>query len=150
MWNTGEVRINRFNVEEEKWAEYDLFASLIKPEIFTQVKVIDSAFSWEKITVEVQGKSYHLDFEPGRCYKESILVSAFEPEKEMAHLLKDIRLKAGLSQAELGIRTGYSPKYISKIERGITSIQLDTIEYILKVGLSYKLTATRADFSQAA
>jgi len=63
--------------------------------------------------------------------------------KEMAKLLKKIRVKANLSQTEVGIRIGLkpknAPKYISNLEAGkITNPTLRTIlHYLRACGVSW-------------
>jgi transcriptional regulator with XRE-family HTH domain len=63
--------------------------------------------------------------------------------KEMAKLLKEIRVKANLSQTEVGIRIGLkpknAPKYISNLEAGkITNPTLRTIlNYLRACGVSW-------------
>ena len=57
--------------------------------------------------------------------------------KEMAKLLKKIRIKANLSQTEVGIRIGLkpknAPKYLSNLEAGkITNPTLRTILLYLR------------------
>jgi DNA-binding XRE family transcriptional regulator len=150
LWNTGELRLNKFDVVSEQWDQNTALAPLLEPDIFVNVKVIDGAFAWDSPGIMIDGKSYVRDLDPGRCYKESILLKSFDPVNETAQFLKKERLNAKLTQAELAQRTGYSPKYISKIERGATDIQIGTLYYILEVGLGKYLKLTGIELTAAA
>jgi len=150
FWNTGEIRKNVFDVEKEQWQCNVLFAPLLNPVVFNNVKIIDESFAWDFPMLEIEGKFYVRDFDPSKCYKESILIKAFEPELLVANFLKTARLKAGLTQNELGKRTGYSSKYISKIERGVTDIQIGTLLYIVETGFGKSLKLSEEDIQTAA
>lgn len=46
--------------------------------------------------------------------------------------LRYARLEAGLSQRELGVRTGIAQPTIARIERGLASPRLDTLRRLLR------------------
>jgi transcriptional regulator with XRE-family HTH domain len=48
-------------------------------------------------------------------------------EKAFGQALRKIRMKSGLSQEELGFKSGYHRTYISLLERGLRSPTLKTI-----------------------
>jgi len=52
---------------------------------------------------------------------------AFRPERAFGEVLRDIRMKRGLSQEQLGFESGYHRTYISLLERGLKSPSLGTI-----------------------
>jgi DNA-binding XRE family transcriptional regulator len=149
LWNTGEVRLNVFDVVKENWKDDSALGPLLNPEVFTKVKIIDNTFSWDEPLLLVGNQSYVRDLDPNRCYKESQLLKSFDPTNETAQFLRQARLNAKLTQSELAHRTGYSPKYISKIERGVTDIQIGTLHYILEVGLGKILKLSGVDVSTA-
>ncbi|CAN5683867.1 helix-turn-helix transcriptional regulator [soil metagenome] len=47
-----------------------------------------------------------------------------------AVVLRELRTSAGLSQEELGYRSGVHRTYVSQLERGLKSPTLDTVEAI--------------------
>jgi HTH-type transcriptional regulator / antitoxin HipB len=57
----------------------------------------------------------------------------------IGEMLKDERKKANLTQAELAERSGTKKSYISRIERGLSDIQLSTYYRIVTKGLGKKL-----------
>ena len=54
-------------------------------------------------------------------------------------MLKEARTEAGLTQHELANRTGTKKSYISRIERGLSDIQMTTYHQIIEIGLGRKL-----------
>jgi ribosome-binding protein aMBF1 (putative translation factor) len=54
-------------------------------------------------------------------------------------MLKEARTEAGLTQDELANRTGTKKSYISRIERGLSDIQMTTYHKIIEIGLGRKL-----------
>ena len=54
-------------------------------------------------------------------------------------MLKEARKEARLTQEELAARTGTKKSYISRIERGMSDIQLSTYYKLIEIGLGKKL-----------
>lgn len=54
-------------------------------------------------------------------------------------MLKEARKKANLTQEELAMRTGTKKSYISRIERGLSDIQISTYHKLIELGLGKKL-----------
>jgi DNA-binding XRE family transcriptional regulator len=54
-------------------------------------------------------------------------------------MLKEARKEAGLTQDELASRSGTKKSYISRIERGLSDIQMTTYHKIIEIGLGRKL-----------
>ena len=68
----------------------------------------------------------------------------FEIESDafcLAEILKDERLKAGLTQQQLAERIGTKKTYISRLENGKTDIQLSTLYRIFE-GLGKRVALT--------
>ena len=57
-------------------------------------------------------------------------------------MLKEARKEANLTQGELAERTGTKKSYISRIERGLTDIQLSTYSKLIEIGLGKRLNIT--------
>lgn len=54
-------------------------------------------------------------------------------------MLKEARKEAKLTQEELAERTGTKKSYISRIERGLSDIQLSTYHRLIRQGLGREL-----------
>lgn len=54
-------------------------------------------------------------------------------------ILKEARMAANLTQDELAVRSGTKKSYISRIERGMSDIQLSTFQRIVETGLGRPL-----------
>lgn len=55
-------------------------------------------------------------------------------------MLKKARKEANLTQEELAERTGTKKSYISRIERGLSDIQISTYHKLIEIGLKKNLT----------
>ena len=54
-------------------------------------------------------------------------------------MLKEARKEANLTQEELADKTGTKKSYISRIERGMSDIQLSTFQRLIEMGLGRDL-----------
>ena len=54
-------------------------------------------------------------------------------------MLKEARKSANLTQEQLAERTGTKKSYISRIERGLSDIQLSTYQRLVELGLNKHL-----------
>jgi len=54
-------------------------------------------------------------------------------------MLKEARKEANLTQEELAERTGTKKSYISRIERGMSDIQISTYHRLIEIGLGRNL-----------
>lgn len=57
-------------------------------------------------------------------------------------MLKEARKEAKLTQEELAKRTGTKKSYISRIERGLSDIQISTYHKLIEIGLGKHLNIT--------
>lgn len=57
----------------------------------------------------------------------------------LGELLKEERVKANMTQAEMAEKTGTKKSYISRIENGKADIQLSTLYKLIEQGLNRKL-----------
>ena len=60
----------------------------------------------------------------------------------LGEMLKEARKEANLTQEELAKRTGTKKSYISRIERGLSDIQLSTYRKLVEIGLGKHLNIT--------
>lgn len=54
-------------------------------------------------------------------------------------MLKEARIEAKLTQEELAEKTGTKKSYISRIERGLSDIQISTYFKLIEIGLGRQL-----------
>lgn len=54
-------------------------------------------------------------------------------------MLKEARMEANLTQQDLAERTGTKKSYISRIERGLSDIQVSTYYKLIEIGLGKRL-----------
>lgn len=59
-------------------------------------------------------------------------------------MLKEARKSANLTQEELAERTGTKKSYISRIERGLSDIQISTYQKLIETGLKKQLNISIA------
>ena len=57
----------------------------------------------------------------------------------LGSMLKEARLEANLTQEELAEKTGTKKSYISRIERGLSDIQISTYYKLIELGLGKHL-----------
>lgn len=57
-------------------------------------------------------------------------------------MLKEARKEANLTQQDLAERTGTKKSYISRIERGLSDIQVSTYYKLIEIGLGKSLNIT--------
>lgn len=54
-------------------------------------------------------------------------------------MLKEARVEANMTQEELAEKTGTKKSYISRIERGLSDIQISTYHKLIEIGLGKQL-----------
>lgn len=54
-------------------------------------------------------------------------------------MLKEARVEANMTQEELAEKTGTKKSYISRIERGLSDIQISTYYKLIEIGLGRQL-----------
>ncbi|PRX41553.1 helix-turn-helix domain-containing protein [Salegentibacter salegens] len=60
-------------------------------------------------------------------------------------MLKEARKSAHLTQEQLAQRTGTKKSYISRIERGLSDIQISTYQKLIEIGLEKQLNISIAE-----
>jgi len=116
---------------------------LYNPEEFAKVELVDTTLSWRNVKQFItmkNGKKQQVPFEIGA----DVLLKYSHPEKselliKIGKLIRDIRLKAGLTQQELALRSGTTRNYISRIENDRSDVELGTLRKIIETGLGKKM-----------
>lgn len=86
--------------------------------------------SFETLIEEKYGK-------PGSPSREKFETDALA--FRLGVMLKEARKAANLTQEELALRTGTKKSYISRIERGLSDIQMSTYFKLIETGLGKRL-----------
>lgn len=145
VFNNGESRIIDFrkvlksiNVDKQSPA-YILFDS----NEFAKVELIDNTLSWNNVEQYItmrNGKKMKVPYEIGA----DVLLKYSQPEKselslKLGKLVREARLKSGLTQQDLALKSGLSKTYISRIENDRSDIEIATLRKIIETGLGRKL-----------
>jgi DNA-binding XRE family transcriptional regulator len=144
-FNNGESRIIDFrglfkhlNIDKNNPASI-----LLNDNEFSKVKLEGSTLSWNNVEQYISSKTgnkIRAPFEIGA----DVLLKYSKPERiesilRVGRLIRDTRLKSGMSQQELAIASGTSRTYISRIENDKSGIELDTLRKIIETGLGKKM-----------
>lgn len=145
VFNNGESRIIDFrkvfkkNHVDEKSPAHILFDS----KEFAKVELAGHTLSWNNVEQTItmrNGEKMKVPYEIGA----DVLLKYSQPEKsehslKIGELIKEARLKSGLTQQDLAIKSGTSRTYISKIENDRSDLEIATLRKIIETGLGRKL-----------
>ncbi|MEN8250983.1 MAG: helix-turn-helix transcriptional regulator [Bacteroidota bacterium] len=145
VFNNGESRIidfrkvlKKINVVENSPA-YILFDS----NQFEKVKLEGNTLSWNNVEQYItmrNGKKVKVPYEIGA----DVLLKYSQPEKselslKIGRMIREARLKSGLTQQDLALKSGTSRTYISRIENDRSDLEIATLRKIIETGLGRKL-----------
>lgn len=141
LWNTSEIRLLDFTPLFEQWElEGDAqMAALRDWETFKQVTVSENrTLCWPNVPVSFtfkgETRTSPLELDALELYRHSTLVKKTEPVNVGA-MLREAREAAGLSQADVALKSGTTRNYISRIENDKSDIQLETLQKIVELGI---------------
>lgn len=145
MFNNGEIRMIDFNKIFEKWNinENNIEFPLLNLREFKKVKLRNFTLSWPGISIEIineDGKKedYPYEIGPDVLYNLS-KETKLSYQNKFGTLVKNARLKAGMTQEQLALRSGTSRFYISRLENNRTDVELSTFRKIVEAGLGKNL-----------
>jgi DNA-binding XRE family transcriptional regulator len=145
VFNNGQTRVIDFEVLfdklEVKPGDPDFL--LMNPVEFAKVELADNTLSWknvEQYLTMIDGKKKKVPYEIG----PDVLFQYSTPEKKntslnIGQLIRQARMRAGLTQQQLAGKSGTTRNYISRIENDRSDIELDTLRKIIEIGLGKKL-----------
>ncbi|PRY86990.1 helix-turn-helix domain-containing protein [Mongoliibacter ruber] len=148
MFNNGENRLLDFEKIFKQWnvTKNDFEYTLLDGKEFKKVKLRNYTLSWPNIEIQVKGEngeSLTLPYEIGADVLFELSEDIQEPSKyRYGRLIKSARLKAGLTQEQLAMKSGTTRFYISRIENDKTDLELSTFRKIVEAGLGKKLKLT--------
>ena len=148
MFNNGESRLLDFAKTFKQWnvIESDFEYPLLNEKEFKKVKLRNYTLSWPNIEIKVKGENGEdltLPYEIGADVLYDLSDDIKEPSKyRYGRLIRSARLKAGLTQEQLAMRSGTTRFYISRIENDKTDLEMSTFRKIVEAGLGKKLKLT--------
>lgn len=145
VFNNGESRIIDFikTLKSLNIDESNPVSILFDDKEIAKVKLRNNTLSWGNVKQYItlrNNKKEKVPFEIGA----DVLLKYSVPEKsdiilKIGRLIKESRLKSGLTQQELAVKSGTSRNYISRIENDKSDIELATLRKIIETGLGKKL-----------
>ena len=145
VFNNGESRIIDFKriFKRLEINNNSPFMILKNADEFAKAELKNNTLSWsnvEQFITDKNGKKVKVPFEIGA----DVLLKYSKAEvtgitSKIGRLVRDTRIKSGLTQKELAIKSGTSRNYISRIENDRSDIELDTLRKIIETGLGKQL-----------
>ena len=144
VFNNGESRIIDFHGIMKTLNLLNSPAkTLLDAKELSKGKLVDNTISWDNVEQYItmkNGEKKRVPFEIGA----DVLFRYSKPEKSeflinIGRLIKENRLKSGLTQQELALKSGTSRTYISRIENERSDIELGTLRKIIETGLGKKM-----------
>jgi len=148
MFNNGESRLLDFEKIFKQWnvTENDFEYPLLDEKEFKKVKLRNYTLSWPNIEIKVKGENgenLNLPYEIGADVLFELSEDIKEPSKyRYGRLIRSARLKAGLTQEQLAMKSGTTRFYISRIENDKTDLEMSTFRKIVEAGLGKRLKLT--------
>jgi len=145
IYNNGESRIIDFRkvlrsigIDEKSPANI-----LYDPQEFKKAKIENNTLSWDNVEQYItmrNNEKQRVSYEIGA----DVLLKYSRPEKSdlalrIGKLIRENRMKSGLTQQELAIKSGTTRNYISRIENDRSDIELATLRRIIETGLGKNL-----------
>ena len=145
VFNNGESRVidfrkvlNGLGIDDKSPA-----AILFNPEEFAKAELQNNTLSWSNVEQYIplrNSDKQQVPFEIGA----DVLLRFSRQEKtdislKIGRLIKETRMKSGLTQLELAIKSGTTRNYISRIENDRSDVELDTLRKIIEIGLGKRL-----------
>jgi|SRR5690554_208375 len=143
VFNNGQSRKINFETlfKKLKIDENSPAAVLLRAEELKKAELNNHTLSWNNVEqyIKRNGLKIKVPFEIGA----DVLYNHSEPLRseinhKVAQLIKSARIKSGLTQKELAIKSGTSRNYISRIENEHSDIELNTLYKIIEIGLGKK------------
>ena len=145
VYNNGESRIIDFRDVLSKIGidKNSPVAILFDEEEFKKVEIENNTLSWSNVEQYItfrNNEKVKVPFEIGA----DVLLKYSHPEDSIVEwkigkLIRESRIKSGLTQQELAIKSGTTRNYISRIENDRSDIEIATLRKIVETGLGKQL-----------
>jgi DNA-binding XRE family transcriptional regulator len=144
MFNNGESRLLDFKKIFNEWnvSPDDIEYKLLDLKEFKKVKLRNFTLSWSNIKIEIKNEigqieKYPYEIGPDVLFQLSEQIDS--NDTKLGNIIKSARLKAGLTQEQLAMRSGTTRFYISRIENNKTDVEMSTFRKIIEAGLGKQL-----------
>lgn len=144
MFNNGESRLLDFKKIFNDWniSKDDIEYKLLDLKEFKKVELRNYTLSWPNIELEIKDENGLVEKHPYEVGPD-VLYQLSQPsdtnETKLGNIIKTARLKAGLTQEQLAMRSGTTRFYISRIENNKTDVEMSTFRKIIEAGLGKHL-----------
>ena len=145
VFNNGEPRIIDFRKVLKKIGvnENSPAHILFDSKEFAKVELIGNTLSWDNVEQYItmrNSKNMKVPYEIGAV----VLLKYSQPEKseislKLGQMVREARLRSGLTQQDLALKSGTSRTYISRIENDRSDLEIATLRKIIETGLGRKL-----------
>jgi DNA-binding XRE family transcriptional regulator len=145
LFTNGQSRKIDFEKLFQEWEikKGDVEFPLVDPKKLAKVELRNNTLSWPDIKIIIpspEGGEMRVPYEIG----PDVL---FEHSQELVgtqtvfvgDVIREARKKAGLTQAQLAMRSGTTRFYISKLENNKSDVELSTVRKIVEAGLGKRL-----------
>lgn len=145
LFSDGHNRLLDFNEIFKQWkiTKKDKEYKLLNPEEFRKVKLSDFTLTWNNIKTELDGFDGEKIIIPYQVGADVLYELSIPDESRevlaIGTIIKQARIKAGLTQEELGERIGSDKAYISRVEANQFHIEFATLRKIIEGGLHKRL-----------
>lgn len=147
MFNNGDSRLLDFKKIFSDWkvSEQDPEYKLLDLKEFKKIELRNFTLSWPNIGFEIKNEKGQFEKHPYEIGPDVLfqLSQPIEPnDTKLGNIIKSARLKAGLTQDQLAMRSGTTRFYISRIENNKTDVEMSTFRKIIEAGLGKQLILT--------
>ena len=147
MFNNGESRLLDFKQIFNDWnvTEDDVEYKLLDLKEFKKVELRNYTLSWPNIGLDIKNENGQIEKHPYEVGPDVLFQLSQQidtNETKFGYMIKSARLKAGLTQEQLAMRSGTTRFYISRIENNKTDVEMSTFRKIIEAGLGKHLRLT--------
>lgn len=144
MFNNGEHRLLDFEKIFNHWnvSEGDHEYKLLDVREFEKVELKNYTLSWQNVSFEIKNETGEIQNHPYQIGPDVLFELSQRVDTErtkFGNVIKLARIKAGLTQEQLAMRSGTTRFYISRIENNRTDVEMSTFRKIIEAGLGKHL-----------
>ena len=145
MFNNGESRKLDFKKILDSWhiTDKDVEFPLYNEVEFKKVELRNYTLSWPNVALKLVGENNEIIVVPYEIGADTLYELSEQVEDtsifRFGKLIRNARLKAGMTQEQLAKKSGTTRFYISKIENDKADLELSTFRKIVEAGLGKKL-----------
>ncbi len=145
MFNNGESRLLDFSKIFDAWniSENDYEYPLLDPKEFKKVTLRNYTLSWPNIEIKIKNPDNEIMTVPYEIGPDVLYQLSEEVDNKSKYrygrIIREARLKAGLTQEQLARKSGTTRFYISRIENDKTDLEMSTFRKIVEAGLGKSL-----------